>query len=137
MTLTLTLSGETLGEVIDQMRFLLDTVKTDEGAALLAAMNGPLPKAVRRASPEHTVTLAAVEAAQNAEAPPVEPDDLRTAMRLYVEKFGEPMAQKFFPSLLGAARVSDVPREKLWRAKSAIEAAISSGNPAGRNPRRS
>jgi hypothetical protein len=137
MTLNLTLSGETLGEIIDQMRFLLDTVRTDEGRALLAAMHGDLPAARRRAPAAHTVSAEAAAASTDGQAPACAPDDLRSAMAAYVGRFGDDVARKFLPSLLGAARVSDVPPQSLWRAKSAIEAAISSGKPAGRNPRRS
>lgn len=124
MTLQLTLYGKTLGEIIDQMRFLLDTVSTDEGRALLARMHEPLPPAVRRApKAEYGVTREQAEASLDASAPPCSADEVRSAMRAYITAVGEAKAAATLPMLLGAERVSDIPPTKLWRARSALEAA--------------
>lgn len=124
MTLTLTLTGETLGEIIDQMRFLFDTVKTDEGTALLARMHQDLPPAVRRAPRDKAngapPTREEIAAAFNAQAPACTADDVRAAMKKYVERVGETTAEAMLPKLLGAPRVSDIPPEKLWRVRAAI-----------------
>jgi hypothetical protein len=136
MTLTLTLHGETLGNVIDQMRFLLDTVETDEGRALLAAMHGEMPAAQRRAPLEHFISPEAIEASADGQASECSSDDVRAALKEYVSRFGEDAAVKHIPTIIGWNRISEVPPEKLWRARAAIHVAIQSGKPAGRNPRR-
>lgn len=137
--LTLILTGATLGEIIERMRFLLDTVSTDEGRALLAAMHADLPPAVRRAPKDKqkgaAPTREEAEAAFNAQAPACSADDVRDAMRAYLARFGGDAA-RHVPALLGAARVSDIPPENLWRAKSALEAAVSAGNMHGITPRK-
>lgn len=120
MPLTLTLHGETLGDVIDQMRFLLDTVETDEGRALLAAMDAPLPPAVRRAPKKHTVTAKQAKTATDSQAPPCSADDVRAAMRALIDKIGQSEAEKWLPGLLGASRVSDIPPDDLWRVRASI-----------------
>jgi hypothetical protein len=124
MTLNLTLSGETLGEIIDQMRFLLDTVRTDEGRALLAALHGDLGAPKRRnPKSEYGLTLEQAEASIDASAPPCSPDEVRDAMRAYLAAVGEAKATETLPMLLGAPRVSDIPPTKLWRARRALETA--------------
>ena len=133
--LTLILTGATLGEIIERMRFLLDTVRTDEGAALLAAMDAPLPPAMKR-RPEGAITAAQIDAALDGQAPAVDPDTVRAKMREYVARFGDEAAMKHLPKLLGAPRVSDVMPEHLWRALDNLEGAIATGKPAGRKSRK-
>lgn len=107
----------------------------DTGFDGLLAMDEPLPRAVKRRGKLRAdePTPEAIEAAKAVWRGGVTHDDVRDALRSYLDKYGEEKALEFGPRLVGAPFVSQLPDDPsiLHKARTNLLIAVSSGRPQG------
>jgi hypothetical protein len=122
----LVFDGDTFAEALASVRRFLADLPGDAAAQGLLSLDGPLPPAVKKTSAKkgEEPTEAQKEAALDAQARPCSRDEVKAALRAYVDACGPDRA----PELLGAPNLSAVPEEKLWRALQALKAATPASN---------
>jgi hypothetical protein len=126
----LTFEGETLGHILAKIRIFLDSLPGEGATQGLVNLDGPLPKAVRRAPKEGRgapIDQAKAEAIFNAEAPPCTREEVAKSARNYVDTFGS--VGEVMISRVGYLKLTDIPDAELWRVKKNLDECIKNGTP--------
>jgi hypothetical protein len=125
----LTFEGETLGQILANIRTFLDSLPGDGAVQGLVNLDAPLPAAVKRAPKDRGTppTPEQVKAVFNAEAPPCTREEVAASARAYVDAFGsvgEVMIER-----VGYHKLTDIPDAELWRVKRDLDACVKNGTP--------